>query len=324
MLPSLPADVWPAGRLPPGGVRPPADTPAGAAGRRPVALVVEDAHWADEATLDLVRHLARRIHGCRALVMVSYRPEDAAAGRRAAAPAGRHRLRDRDPADRPAPLTAGGGRRPGRRAARGTRADADAQRAHRGHGRQRLLRHRGALGRHRPACRRPCATPCWRGSRAWTRPASGRSRSSRSPVPAPRSGCSSSCSRTAHCASTSRSPAGCCGRSTTTWSSGTSWPGSPSPARCRPGRTVHLHRRLLAALTRPRRRPGPARPPRRGRRRRGCGARPRARSPPPGRRRWVRTGRRCASTVARCAYADRLPPDDAGRAAAGPSATSAT
>ncbi len=40
--------------------------------------MVEDAHWADEATLDLVRHLARRVHGCRALVLVSYRPEDTA------------------------------------------------------------------------------------------------------------------------------------------------------------------------------------------------------------------------------------------------------
>ncbi len=44
----------------------------------PFLLVVEDAHWADEATLDLLRHLARRIHTCRAVVMVSFRPEDAA------------------------------------------------------------------------------------------------------------------------------------------------------------------------------------------------------------------------------------------------------
>jgi DNA-binding CsgD family transcriptional regulator/tetratricopeptide (TPR) repeat protein len=46
----------------------------------PYLLVVEDAHWADEATLDLLRHLARRIHGCRALVLVSYRPEDTTTG----------------------------------------------------------------------------------------------------------------------------------------------------------------------------------------------------------------------------------------------------
>jgi DNA-binding CsgD family transcriptional regulator/tetratricopeptide (TPR) repeat protein len=80
MLPDLPSGTWPddasrsqvfahvlaALRDPPGGT--------------PYLLVIEDAHWADEATLDLVRHLARRIHACRALVMVSYRPEDTTAG----------------------------------------------------------------------------------------------------------------------------------------------------------------------------------------------------------------------------------------------------
>ena len=76
VLPVLPADVWPAGteryevftRLVAALRTPP--TPA------PYVLVVEDAHWADEATLDLLRHLARRIHGCRALVVVTYRPEE--------------------------------------------------------------------------------------------------------------------------------------------------------------------------------------------------------------------------------------------------------
>ena len=80
MLPALPADAWPPGvprqeffarllsalRSPPG--------------PEPYLLVVEDAHWADEATLELIRHLARRIHGCRALVLVTYRPEDATSG----------------------------------------------------------------------------------------------------------------------------------------------------------------------------------------------------------------------------------------------------
>jgi hypothetical protein len=42
----------------------------------PYLLVVEDAHWADEATLDLLRHLARRVHTCRAAVLVTFRPED--------------------------------------------------------------------------------------------------------------------------------------------------------------------------------------------------------------------------------------------------------
>ncbi|MGG5259038.1 ATP-binding protein, partial [Phycicoccus avicenniae] len=79
MLPALPDEVWPPGatrqdvfaRL----VEVLRDPP----GRRPYLLVVEDAHWADEATLDLVRHVARRVHDCHALVLVTYRPEDSAA-----------------------------------------------------------------------------------------------------------------------------------------------------------------------------------------------------------------------------------------------------
>ena len=80
MLPSLPDGLWPDGasrqdvfaRLVDALRAPPRD--------EPYLLVIEDAHWADEATLDLMRHLARRIHGCRALVLVTYRPEDAATG----------------------------------------------------------------------------------------------------------------------------------------------------------------------------------------------------------------------------------------------------
>ena len=60
MLPALPDGVWPGGsdatRSSPGHRRAP--HPA-----RPFLLVVEDAHWADDATLDLIRHLARRVHG---------------------------------------------------------------------------------------------------------------------------------------------------------------------------------------------------------------------------------------------------------------------
>jgi DNA-binding CsgD family transcriptional regulator len=80
MLPAFPADVWTPdiprqeffARLVSALRTPPSP--------EPYLLVVEDAHWADEATLDLIRHLARRIHGCRALVLVTYRPEDATSG----------------------------------------------------------------------------------------------------------------------------------------------------------------------------------------------------------------------------------------------------
>ena len=80
MLPGLPPGVWPTDASRPqvfanllAELREPT-------GRRPYLMVVEDAHWADEATLDLLRHLARRVHSCRALVMVSYRPEDTTSG----------------------------------------------------------------------------------------------------------------------------------------------------------------------------------------------------------------------------------------------------
>jgi predicted ATPase len=79
MLPELPAGLWPPGAVRHdvfahlvAALRPPA--PA-----RPYLLVVEDAHWGDESTLDLLLHLSRRIHTCRALVLVTYRPEDVAA-----------------------------------------------------------------------------------------------------------------------------------------------------------------------------------------------------------------------------------------------------
>jgi predicted ATPase len=45
-------------------------------GTRPTVFVVEDAHWADEATLDLLRYLGRRIGSTRALMVVTYRDDE--------------------------------------------------------------------------------------------------------------------------------------------------------------------------------------------------------------------------------------------------------
>src|SRR5512132_2087054 len=47
-------------------------------GRRPpvVVVVVEDAHWADEATLDLLVFLGRRMERTRALLLVTYRDDE--------------------------------------------------------------------------------------------------------------------------------------------------------------------------------------------------------------------------------------------------------
>ena len=43
---------------------------------RPTVVAVEDLHWADEATLDWLLYLARRIPRTRALVLVTYRDDD--------------------------------------------------------------------------------------------------------------------------------------------------------------------------------------------------------------------------------------------------------
>jgi len=46
--------------------------------REPVVLVVEDVHWADEATLDVVRLLGRRVSSTCGLVIVTYRDDELA------------------------------------------------------------------------------------------------------------------------------------------------------------------------------------------------------------------------------------------------------
>ncbi|MDT7574763.1 MAG: hypothetical protein QOH17_1096 [Pseudonocardiales bacterium] len=43
---------------------------------RPSVLVVEDVHWADEATLDVLRHVGRRIADLPAVLIVTYRDEE--------------------------------------------------------------------------------------------------------------------------------------------------------------------------------------------------------------------------------------------------------
>ncbi len=45
----------------------------------PVLVVIEDAHWADDATLDLLKFLGRRIERTRALLVVSFRDDEVGA-----------------------------------------------------------------------------------------------------------------------------------------------------------------------------------------------------------------------------------------------------
>jgi DNA-binding CsgD family transcriptional regulator len=47
---------------------------------RPTVLVVEDAHWADTATIDVIRFLVRRVGPTRALVVVTYRDDEVGPG----------------------------------------------------------------------------------------------------------------------------------------------------------------------------------------------------------------------------------------------------
>jgi DNA-binding CsgD family transcriptional regulator/tetratricopeptide (TPR) repeat protein len=43
---------------------------------RPTVLAVEDVHWADSATLDLLRHVGRRVDDLPALLLLTYRPDE--------------------------------------------------------------------------------------------------------------------------------------------------------------------------------------------------------------------------------------------------------
>ena len=52
------------------------------AAEKPLILVFEDLHWADDATLDLISAMARRRAPARLLVLATYRPQDAASRQR--------------------------------------------------------------------------------------------------------------------------------------------------------------------------------------------------------------------------------------------------
>lgn len=42
----------------------------------PMLLLLEDVHWADEATLDILRFLGRRLAGSRLMILATFRPEE--------------------------------------------------------------------------------------------------------------------------------------------------------------------------------------------------------------------------------------------------------
>lgn len=47
-----------------------------AGARAPTLMIIEDAHWADEATLDLLRYLIRRLETTLAMLLVTYRDDE--------------------------------------------------------------------------------------------------------------------------------------------------------------------------------------------------------------------------------------------------------
>jgi predicted ATPase len=46
------------------------------AGQRPLVLLLEDIHWADPASLDLLRFAARNLTDCRLLLLATYRSDE--------------------------------------------------------------------------------------------------------------------------------------------------------------------------------------------------------------------------------------------------------
>jgi DNA-binding CsgD family transcriptional regulator len=54
-------------------------------GRAPALLLIEDIHWADDATLDLLRYLGRRIRAAPVLIVVTFRNDESASQSRLAA-----------------------------------------------------------------------------------------------------------------------------------------------------------------------------------------------------------------------------------------------
>ena len=269
---------------------------AGELGRRsPSVVVLEDLHWADEATLDVVRLLARRIESVPALVLATYRDDELDRA---------HPLRivlgelpaSHDRPDRAGAALAGRGRRPGRSGGRRPRRAASPDR------RQPVLRDRGARDRRRRHARDGARRGAGARSRAWT-PARWRcwtsSRSSRS---APSCGCWRRWRTATWRRSTRAWPPACCTPSATPSASATRSRASRSSRRSRRtggwrciARRSRRWRRMVRAPTRPAS-PTTPRPPTTPTR--CCATR---RTPARRRPRWDHTARRRPSSPARCA-----------------------
>ena len=140
---------------------------------RPTVMAIEDVHWADDATFDVVRYLSRRIAALPSLLILTVRDDAIDPGHPLRRLLGglsgpsvrRLSLAPLEPSGRGAAGRARLGRRRRRRAAPG-------------HARQRLLRHRGPGGRR---CRRSAHRPRRR-ARSHLGPRAGRAIADRAAV----------------------------------------------------------------------------------------------------------------------------------------------
>ena len=204
-------------------------------------LVVEDLHFADEATLDLLGYLARRLRGVRALVVATYRDDGLAENRALRETIGEASTQRWTRRIALPPLTAAGRRRaePRHRPRAGGRA--------RPHRRQPVLRHRGA----QRDPRRAADVSPRRRARPGRPPLGGRSRVCSTPralvgervepdLLARRHRRRTSASSTSPSPPACSSPTGrCCGSATRS-------PAGPSSRRSARTRAADVHRRILA------------------------------------------------------------------------------
>ncbi len=126
----------------------------------PTVLVVEDVHWADDATLDVLGYAARRIERGRRLLVLTFRDDEVDPRPSAPAPARRARGLPGAPARRSAPLSREAVRRLSGRHRRRRRGACTASRAATRSSSRRRSRRRAT------PCPRAWWRPCWRASAA--------------------------------------------------------------------------------------------------------------------------------------------------------------
>ncbi len=128
-------------------------------GAEPTVFVVEDLHWVDEASAEVLRFLARRVESAPLVMVLTYRDDEIGLRHPARGLLGDFAGLDGLTTVQLAPLSVGGGRRRGGRHRTGPLAGA------RRHRRQRVLRLPGRQGAGPSTAALGAGTRCWPGSR---------------------------------------------------------------------------------------------------------------------------------------------------------------